>query len=288
MQLIFRKSLSFKLCSPAGAGCVLFAILLIGVVNNSPVLAMGEIDEATSVQMVADANKAFAEGTRLRKTNPTEAHVAFCKAEQLFTSLLASGIENGKLYYNLGNANLQAGHLGHAILNYRRAENLIGNDPQLQANLRYARSLCRNQIRSSGERELVRTLFFWHYTSSINARYLLAVASFIAFWGLLALAVFFRQPGLKYAAVIMLVLWLSTAVSVAIETIQASTSQGGVTIQNDITVRKGNGDGYDPQFKESLHEGVEFRIIDVRNDWYKIELADGNTGWIRKSQAEVI
>ena len=288
MYRMSPKTRDLKLGYGVASGYIVFAVILFIAVNGLPVFAQERIDERTPEQMVHDANNAFAEGTSLRKNNPAEAHAAFCKAERLFTSLIASGIENGKLYYNLGNANLEAGHLGYAILNYRRAENLIGNDPQLQANLRYARSLCRNQIRSSGERELMRTLFFWHYTSSINARYLVAVGSFVAFWGLLVLAAFIRQPGLKYAAIVMLVLWLSTGASIAIETIQASTTQSGVTIQDNITVRKGNGEGYDPQFKESLHEGVEFRIIDVRNEWYKIELADGNTGWIRQEQAEIV
>ena len=60
--------------------------------------------------------------------------------------LIDDGVDNGKLYYNLGNAQLQIGDLGQAIVSYRRAERLIPNDSNLRENLRFARSLCRNQI----------------------------------------------------------------------------------------------------------------------------------------------
>jgi len=62
----------------------------------------------------------------------------------------------------------------------------------------------------------------------------------------------------------------------------------GVIIENGVVVRKGNGDGFEPQFQESLGEGVEFRILDRRPNWLQIELPNGRSGWIRDGEAEMV
>jgi SH3-like domain-containing protein len=54
-----------------------------------------------------------------------------------------------------------------------------------------------------------------------------------------------------------------------------------------VVVRKGNGEGYDPQFEQPLHDGIEFRVIEQRGGWLRIELADGNQGWVRSREVEL-
>jgi hypothetical protein len=108
------------------------------------------------------------------------------------------------------------------------------------------------------------------------------------FWGLLTARSLTRAPGWGYAASVVLVIWLAAGTSATVEWAQRSRTQAGVTLADEIVVRKGNGEGYEPQFNEPLHEGVEFRVIDQRPGWYKIELADGSTGWIKQAQAELI
>ena len=33
----------------------------------------------------------------------------------------------------------------------------------------------------------------------------------------------------------------------------------------------------------SLHEGTKVEIIDTFEDWCKLKIADGRTGWVKKS-----
>ena len=73
----------------------------------------------------------------------------YLAATEKYELVLDQGFESAELYYNLGNAYLQIGDLGRAILNYRRAEALIGSDGQLERNLAYARSLCREFLSST-------------------------------------------------------------------------------------------------------------------------------------------
>ena len=39
---------------------------------------------------------------------------------------------------------------------------------------------------------------------------------------------------------------------------------------------------------EQLHDGVEFTLKEVRDDWALVELADGRECWLPLSQAQLI
>ena len=45
---------------------------------------------------------------------------------------------------------------------------------------------------------------------------------------------------------------------------------------------------YSPQFEEPVNQGLEFRVLEERPDWLHIELHNGESGWIPRSDAEVI
>jgi len=231
---------------------------------------------------------AFDRATQLASKNQSAAKAAYREAAGGFEALIADGVRNGKLYYNLGNTYLQLGDLGKAIVNYRRAEALLGSDAQLEANLHFARSLCRSQIQAAGGQAALRTALFWHYDTSLRARFWTALGAWVLFWIALGLRTATRASGWGYAAAILAVIWLSAGLSTTVEWWQRTHTQYGVTVSDDITVRKGNGAGYEPQFNEPLHEGVEFEVLDERPGWYKVELRDGSSGWLQQTQAEII
>ena len=37
-----------------------------------------------------------------------------------------------------------------------------------------------------------------------------------------------------------------------------------------------------------LHEGTKVQVIEALNDWQKIQLADGSTGWIQKKDVKLL
>lgn len=250
--------------------------------------AHGAMTSEKREAILADATAAYDQGASLIRSQPDRAMTLFQQAIDAYEKLIADGVVNGRLYYNLGNAYLQIGEVGKAIVNYRRAQRLMPGDPQLEHNLRHARSLRRNNIESEAKRALLRTAFFWHYNTSIFSRYWVAVVGYVVFWCLMLLGIRVRGGLLRNIALAILPIWLAAGVSVGVEYYQRSTVKEGVTTSAQIVVRKGNGDGYDPQFAEKLHEGVEFTVLEQRAGWYKIQLPDGGTGWIRTEQAELI
>src|SRR5262249_50947196 len=63
----------------------------------------------------------------------------FNEAASAYEKLVQSGQVSAALYFNLGNAFFKAGQVGRAIAEYRRAEQLTPRDPDLRANLQFAR-----------------------------------------------------------------------------------------------------------------------------------------------------
>src|SRR6476660_7743411 len=61
-------------------------------------------------------------------------------------SLLADGLQNGAVYYNLGNAYYRAGEYGRAIAAYRKARPYRPRDPYLEANLQQALSVAPGRL----------------------------------------------------------------------------------------------------------------------------------------------
>ncbi len=161
-------------------------------------------------------------------------------------------------------------------------------DGQLEANLRFARTLRKNQIAASGERAFMQTFFAWHYRVPIRYRYAIGLTAYVLFWLLLLGRIYFKTIRWSIAIVPAVLLWLVLGSSVVYENLKHAESTEGVITADDVTVRKGNGEGFEPQFEQPLHQGVEFSIIEQRNDWIHIRLPDNNSGWIRSNKVELI
>jgi hypothetical protein len=235
-----------------------------------------------------EAARAYDEGIAVLRRDPEQARRLFRESAERFQVLVDEGVENGRLRFNLANAWLQAGELGRAIVEYRRAAALTPGDARLRANLEHARSLGRTRLAPSGRRALGEALLFWHHRTSLSARRTVFVMLYLAFWALLLLRPWRRVPLLLPAAGVLAAGWLAVGISIATDARDAGRPTAGVIMRDDVVVRRGNGVGYEPRFEEPLHEGVEFELREERGAWLFIELVDGQTGWIPAAAAELI
>lgn len=202
--------------------------------------------------------------------------------------MIAAGIRNGRLEFNLGNALLQAGDLGRAILHYRRAERLIPGDPYLADNLSLARSRRLISIPPARSTRLLHSVFFWHYDTAAASRARLALVAYVLLWGLLTARCFARRRWLLVAAVACGVLAAGLGVSAGVTNWAQERAPEGVVLEMDVPVYKGPGAGYQRQFEQALQPGVEFVLRERRGDWWRVELPDGKHGWIGSTTAELV
>ncbi|MBT4584913.1 MAG: hypothetical protein HOC93_07530 [Phycisphaerae bacterium] len=248
------------------------------------ILSSVQLTNEQQVAVLKEAQSAYDNGVSLQTADPVAAKESFRRSAQRFQILVDDGVENGKLLYNLGNANVQAGQIGEAIAAYRIASRYIPSDGRLRGNLAHTRSLVHNPFEKNKSKSLLTRLTFWHDSLPTGARLGLGMICWVAFWGLLSVHIFISIPGFKTASTFLGFFAIVLSVSVGVDIVDQDTKYG-VIATDEVIVRKGNGTNYSPMLNEPIGEGVEFEIIEQRPDWIHILLPNGTKGWVEEEAA---
>jgi tetratricopeptide (TPR) repeat protein len=238
--------------------------------------------------LLQEANTEFQ--TANTANNPDAAKPLYDKAILLYEKIIdQGGVRNAGLYYNLANAYLLKEDLGRAILNYRRAEKLDASDLNIKKNLSFARRHRADRVETSTQRRVLETLFFWHYDFSLRTKALLACLFFGTLSTVLTLIVWLgRGSATTVAAVLSGVLLLCLLTSLLLQARQEAGTRCGVITAAEVVARQGDGPNYPPSFKDPLHAGLEFELVERRPGWLHIELADGTDAWIPDDTAGLV
>lgn len=239
------------------------------------------------------AQGAYERGIELSRSDPAASQRAFAESAAGWERLRAEGFGGGALEFNLGNAYMQAGDLGRAIARYLAAERDLPGDADLASNLAQARARVASSFERSGGTVLVDGVArAWHVVPA-GARHAVFWSGWVAFWVLLSvrLAIGPATSAAVRGAVAAL-LWtagLAAALcgtSLLADAALRRTDAKAVLVDRDVVLRKGNGEGFEPAFAETLGPGVECTVLEERPGWLRVELPDGRTGWAKQSQAE--
>lgn len=243
--------------------------------------ATAGLTEMEASALLVEGGGLFQQANELSASAPDEARELYLKSAMRFERLVRDGgVANGKLYYNIGNAYFRAGDLGRGILNYRRAEQFIPNDTNLQQNLAFARSRRKDSLGEKEEERVFRTLMFWHYDFSFSQRFGLFTVVFVALWGAAAARLFAPRPFLRWIIGIAAVLALTLGISLLVEARALRQERPGVVLAEEVVARKGDSTTYEASFRDPLHAGTEFLVVEEREQWIHAELPDGRRCWL--------
>jgi len=266
------------------AVCLLIFCLLLAAA--SPSSRAETLGREEMVDLFIKGKELFREANERVSTEPEEAKKLYLDAAMYFERIVdEGGIHNGRLYYNIGNAYFRIGDIGRAILYYRKAQLLTPNDPNLQQNLGFAIQKRADAIEEKQETKILKTLFFWHYDTSLKVRLLLFTVFFAALWTCASVRIFIKRPVLFWGQIISAVCGALLLGSILMGTVSDFRTDAGVILSKEVVARKGDGPSYQPSFKEPLHAGTEFRLLEDRSDWIHVELSDGRRCWIPRKSA---
>ncbi|HAW96338.1 MAG TPA: hypothetical protein DCX60_08685 [Phycisphaerales bacterium] len=246
--------------------------------------------EASRLMLARQAQDSYERGVSLTDLDPEESTLAFSRSADGWRRIITSGVENGRLWTNLGNAELGAGRLGHAIQAFLEADRLLPGDPTVRRNLLFA----RNQVPAKFEAEGVTVVYDtvsegWHLLG-FETRWWIAAGSWCAFWSLLLVGLQRRRRdedirseargfGLKTSILITGGVSVLLGSTIALDIVEETWRTPGVLLEETI-VRSGNGDSFSEVFSEALPAGVEFEVQDSRPSWHQVRFSDGRSGWI--------
>jgi len=234
-------------------------------------------------------------GIELLASRPEEARAAFARAAADFERVLDGGARNAELHYNLANALLRAGDRGGAIVEYLRARALDPANPEIAANLAFARSQVAGRPSAGDDPSIADRLATWWHVVPMRTRGMLAVGLWIAFWiGLVAREATSRGTSGRVGTVwtigatAILAASLVLAATVLLDLREQRHSDAVVVVAEQAVLRKGNGDGFEPESAQPLAAGVEARGLERRPGWIRVALEDGRSGWLPMASVESV
>lgn len=211
-------------------------------------------------------------------------------AISIYQQIIGQGLTNGEIYYNLGNCYYKLGQYGRAILNYQRAHPFLGNDPDLQVNLKLANLRIYDRIEPLPRFFIIRILEgAAGFLSTRRWAFLFLLAEWVLLACLIALHLI-RKPRWRR-------LFVGSFVSVGLvfilsggfflqQMIQEGRLVQGIVLAEKVEVRSAPESGSTELF--ALHEGVKVRVLRQVSGWAEIRLADGKQGWMPQSAFEII
>lgn len=208
----------------------------------------------------------------------------YTEAIGIYEGVIAEGFTSADLHYNLAGAYYRTGQMGLAILNYERALRLAPSMSDARENLEIANNHITDRI------AVLPKPFFVEWYDALATRLSPATWRFIAILFLaiacaatvviiLANRVSLRKASLAVAAAAAILLLVAIWFTIA-STSRFNSHREAIVLQPSIAVKSS------PETqsvdKLILHEGTKVSIAESLSGWYKITLADGNTGWCQE------
>jgi tetratricopeptide (TPR) repeat protein len=204
----------------------------------------------------------------------------YAEAVAAFEALREQGQTSVALLYNLGNARFKVGNIGKALGAYLEASHLAPRDPDIRANLQFARKQVEGPTLSGNP------VHAWLGRFTLNEWGTAAAATLLlVFAQLIAMQIW---PATKA----VLRPWTLTAAGLALMIIAGagtafSLEKSGcyaVIVVEKVQVHSSPFEGSDKTFE--LQDGAEVRILDEKEDWVQVTTDPQRTGWIQKPKLQ--
>ena len=205
----------------------------------------------------------------------------FADAAAAYAQLAKNPSAGAAIHYNLGNALFKSGQIGRAIAAYHKAEQLAPHDPDVRANLRFARSQAQGPTLAPSR------WAEWLDKLSLNEWTLLTSVA-LWLWMIPLTLIQFRaalRPALRSwilaagITTVTLAVCLSLAWSFAAQRV-------AVVVAGQAVVHNGPLDESSAAF--TVHDGAELNLLDQKDDWFQVTAGDRRIGWLRRNQVLVL
>jgi len=207
-----------------------------------------------------------------------------------YESVLDSKKQSAELYFNLGNCYYKLNKVAPSIYNFEKALVLNPNDIEIQNNLKFAHKLQIDEIKEMpkvGFAKLIRDFTGnFHYNT-----WAWISVSFAFLFLLFFLGYYFSQITVSkriffFGMFIVVFLILISVLSALFEKNNYETEKPAIVFAEVVAVKS------EPKTSSSdvliLHEGTKVFVLEVLDNWKKIQLTDGTEGWIENNAIKVV
>ena len=228
--------------------------------------------------------KLFAEGNTFYKTED------YSRAVEIYLAIEEQGFESTELFYNIGNCYYKMNKVAPSIYYYEKALKIDPSFEDARFNLAYAKrmtidvieELPKTFLQRFSQNVIQKFSFETLAITAVSASFLMAVLFLLYYFsgGIKTKLLFFNSAILAFFILLITVFFAFSNYSTVQKNRQAIIFALQAEIKNAPT----------PSGEEvfELHEGTKVIILDELDDWKKIKITDGKTGWISSEDLKEI
>ncbi len=233
------------------------------------VFALSAISLAQNNELFDQANALYNEGK-------------FSDAINKYEAIIKNGQHSAELYYNLGNAHYKLNNIAPSIYYYEKALQLKPNDKEILNNIAYAKNMTIDDIEAVPKLGLSRFLNKAINTLSFDNWATLSIIFVVGFVLLFVTYFFTFSTSKKRLAFVsglgsLLIGLICLSFAFKKQNLDKNNNPA-IVFAKETEVKSEPNLGSTEAFV--LHEGTKVQVLDTINNWKKIKLADGKTGWI--------
>lgn len=212
------------------------------------------------------------------------------QAIKKYESIIDNGQHSAELYFNLGNANYKLDRIAPSIYYYEKALQLKPNDKEIKNNIAFARNMTIDAI------DAVPEVGFRKFTNNLSnsmtfERWGVISIGLVVLFVILFLAYYFSttttKKRLTFVSSMVILILVGFTLSFAFHNYNLIKKDNpAIVFAQESQVKSEPNLRSTESFK--LHEGTKVQILDTVNNWKKIKLADGKTGWIPKADIRAL
>lgn len=232
-------------------------------------ILIGSIGFGQNEQLFEQANDLYNEGD-------------FEEAISKYESIIESGEHSASLYFNLANAHYKLNHIAPSIYYYEKALILSPNDKEIRNNIAFARNMTIDAIDQTPEfgfAKFSKRVTNWLTFDNWAKLSVLLMVLFVVFYLIYYFNYGATKKRLAFIAAMTFLILACSSVALAFNNYHlVEKDRPAIVFAKESQVKS------EPNLRSSesfkLHEGTKVQILDTVNNWKKIKLADGKTGWI--------
>ena len=205
----------------------------------------------------------------------------YAKAAGLYESLTLQEPQVAAFYYDLANAYVRLGKWSRAILNYEKALRLDPRNADVRENLRYARGLLEYRAEDTRNGYLKATEAVLKYMT--DQEVLIAAFSILFVFLSGGILYFLNGRGVfwnPWQRFVFFLLLIATLAAVG-KQIQSHVIRDAIVMQKECEARYGPSEHDQVAFR--MGEGIKVFVMDRREDWNRVLLTNGESGWVKDS-----
>lgn len=212
------------------------------------------------------------------------------EAANLYHQILEQDQHSAALYFNLGNSYYKLNRIAPSIYYYEKALLLDPDDTEIKNNLAFAQNMTLDAIEELPESDLSKA--YGRITGILTFDQWAKLAVLLIFVFVIAISVYMisRFPKYKRISFIVGIVALAIAgISVSFAYVQYQNyqlDQPAIIFAEETAVRTEPNDRSELAFL--LHEGTKVNVIEKLDEWQRIELENGQSGWLLAEDLKVL